>query len=174
VWTLYPLQVTGAAGTTPAAPTSVKWPLVWGWLEKIYIYMPPGHAGNAGIRLIYQGTQVVPFDPSQYLVLSPDPFPVIWKDQVMPAGFTVQAYSSGKYAHTFYLYAEIDPSAFDAPDNILAPGMGAAPPGYDQSGMSDLSYVQAAYPTPAKVKASKTGKGKRPEVTPGGIKRPRK
>jgi hypothetical protein len=156
--TVYPLTMTAAAATTAAAPTVTPWPLILGWLEQVTIDVPVGHNGNTGIRIKYHGQQVFPFDPSSYAVLSPGRFAFPWKDQVDSVGFTVEAFSVGRYSHQYFLFAEIDPSRLLGNANIMAPGADSASFGYDTSGMGGLSFGGGTVAAPPKAKKPKTPK----------------
>jgi hypothetical protein len=169
MWTIYPLTITAAAGTSPTAPSSAAWPLPLSWLEQVYIDIPVGQNGNCGIRLLYHGQQVFPFSNLAFAVLTPQMFAFPWKDQIDASGFTVQAYSVGKYSHLFMLYAECDPSHVFGNPSIMAPGADDSSFGYDASSLSGLSYtadtslpITATAPPKAPAKPKEPVKKKEP------------
>lgn len=108
-WWYMPLTVTTAAGTLATAPQVNTWTLRDGQLRAFHIEIPPGHNGRTGIKIYYQGTQVVPWDAAVWLVGSGRTILVPWEDDIMARGWKVQTYNVDSAAHTFWLYAEVLP-----------------------------------------------------------------
>lgn len=123
-----PLLVTAPPGTPKTAPVTVPWAVYPGWLAYFIIEIPAGHNGLTGIRVTYQTTPVVPFDLSSWLVGSGQRFEVPWQDEVMQTGLAVQVFNTDVYAHSWYLYADIDPY-LAVYKGQLAPGLPPAVPG---------------------------------------------
>jgi hypothetical protein len=124
-----PLLVAVPANTPKAAPVTVNWTVYPGWCSRFLIGIPPGHAGLTGIRLTYQTTPVIPFDLTSFLVGSGERFDVPWQDEIMQTGLAVQAYNTDKYAHNFYLWADIDPYLATYKGQLMAGGPPAVPTG---------------------------------------------
>lgn len=124
---LTPLSLLVPAGTQIAAPVTKNWTVYPGWLEYILIVIPTGHNALTGIRVTYQGTPVIPFDLTAFLIDSGGRFQVPWRDEVMRSGLQVQAYNTDRYPHTFYLYADIDPYLTTYKGQLAAGGPPAVP-----------------------------------------------
>lgn len=108
-WQYWPKVVTCAASTTTTAPQTDTWPITQGQLRQFRINIPAGHNGRTGIRLVYFGTTIIPWNLSGWLVGSGEVFTVPWGDEIMQTGLTVQTYNLDSSAHTFWLYAEVLP-----------------------------------------------------------------
>lgn len=106
---LFPLQLAVPAGTTQAAPVSQTWVLYPGWVHGFRIEIPAGHNRLTGVRITYQGTPIVPFHRSLWVVGNGRPYDVTYEREVMQTGLVVQGFNTDQYAHTFYLYADVDP-----------------------------------------------------------------
>jgi hypothetical protein len=126
----WPLSVTIPAGTAPGAPVSASWPMTQGWLQGIDLDIPAGHNGTTGLKILYQGTQIVPWSLTTWLVLNRPAYGFTWNEQIMAVGLTVQAYNTGQWAHTVFLRAQVIP--------VLG-----TPPGVAEGGSVPLSAVQA-------------------------------
>lgn len=104
-----PLSVTVPANTVASSPVSQSWRLYPGIVHTFRIDIPAAHSGLTGIRLVYQGTPIVPFDLSQYIQLPGQTFTIPYEDQIMDRGLVAQAFNTDVYPHTFYLWADVDP-----------------------------------------------------------------
>lgn len=104
-----PLQLTVAAGTSQAAPAVKAWSPYPGWVHQFRIDIPAGHRALTGVRLVYNGTPVIPFDPALWLQPGGRTFLVPWEDEVDQVGLVVQAYNLDVWPHTFYLWADVNP-----------------------------------------------------------------
>lgn len=108
-WWYMPLSVTTPAGTHTTSPLVSPWPLRDGRLREFDIEFPPGHNGRTGIKILYQQTQVIPWDSAAWLVGSGRVFTIPWDDDITAAGWKVQTYNVDSTAHTFWLYAKVLP-----------------------------------------------------------------
>lgn len=113
-----PLAVTVPARTAKAAPVTVAWPLYPGWVHNFRIDIPAGHGSLTGVRVAIDGTPVIPFHSSLFLVGDGRSFTVPFEDEVDQFSMTVQAYNTDAYPHVFYLWADVNPYG---PRNQLAP-----------------------------------------------------
>jgi hypothetical protein len=136
-WQYWPLSVTVPAGTAAASPATTKWPIVQGHLKQVRVEIPTGHNGRTGIRLVYQGTEIVPWSLNAWLIGNGQTFTIPWADEIMATGLSAQAYNTDSTSHTFYLYAEVWPTVAAAAAEAVA-GKAAHP---------------AAHPAHGKVKA---------------------
>lgn len=136
-----PASVTVAAGTTQAAPASQTWRLYPGFVSHFRIRIPPGHGNLTGIRLTYQGTPVIPFDPAAFLVGDNAVHEVPWEDQIMDRGLVIQAFNTDKWPHTFYLWADVDPHLPGGHHPASPAGPAAAP---TESALAALGQLGAA------------------------------
>jgi hypothetical protein len=108
-WQYYPKVVTCGARTTATAPQTDAWQLVQGQLKQFRINIPAGHNGRTGLRLVYMGTEIVPWNLNSWLIGSGEVFTIPWADEIMATGLSVQTYNLDSVAHSFWLYAEVLP-----------------------------------------------------------------
>lgn len=120
-----PLQVNVPPGTPATAPVSQQWHLYPGVVHSFRIDIPRGHRRLTGIRIVYQGRPIIPFDLAAWLVGDGGSFTVPYEDEIMSAGLHAEAYNPDAWAHTFYLWADVDPYATE-PDRALQLGRLAA------------------------------------------------
>ena len=120
-----PLQVNVPAGTAASSPVTMNWSLYPGVVHSFRIDIPRGHRRITGIRLVYQGRPIIPFDLTAWLVADGGSFTVPFEDEIMSTGLQAQAYNPDAWAHTFYLWADVDPYATE-PDRALQLGRLAA------------------------------------------------
>jgi hypothetical protein len=113
-----PKTLTVAARTLKTAPASVTWTLYPGWVHTFRVDIPTGHNGLTGVRIVYKGTPIIPFDQTSYLVGSGHTFQVPYEDEIDDTGLAVQAFNSDAFPHTFYLWADVNPYG---PRNALEP-----------------------------------------------------
>lgn len=109
---VHPLTVLTPAGTAEVSPQSTTWELEDARLLTIRLTIPRGHNGTTGIRIEYQGTQIIPWGDVSYIVANDDKilFPV--NDQITRSGLTIFTYNTDVFDHSHYLLAAIQ----DLPD----------------------------------------------------------
>jgi hypothetical protein len=125
---VHQLKVVTAPGSTQSSYQVNTWSLSWAWLDRIVIHVPPGHKGQTGIVIVYQGTQVIPWEAGSWLVRDGSTIEAPWQDQVMPWGLTVRTYNTGRVTHTFHLLAYVDPYLDNYPARHHRPPLPAPDP----------------------------------------------
>jgi hypothetical protein len=124
----YPLSPSIPAKTPVAAAVSTPFPLVAGVLHSMRIQIPSGHGGATGVRITYQGQQIMPWSNLAWLVGSGDTFTLPWDGEVMDTGLAVVAYNLDLVAHQFWLLADVTPHQGQAPGHAPEIAATAAPP----------------------------------------------
>lgn len=104
---VYPLTVTTPDGTLEASPQSTTWPLEDARLLYIDLIIPAGHNGLTGLRVEYNGTQIVPWGDVSYIIANNDRirFPV--NGEITRTGLVIITYNTDVFDHSHYLYAAI-------------------------------------------------------------------
>lgn len=128
-----PLSLLVPAGTPASSPAAKTWTLYPGYVHSFRIRIPPGHGSNTGVRLVYQGTPIIPFDAASYLTGGGQTFEIPFADQIMNRGLVVQGFNTDKWDHTFFMWADVNPHL---------PGTGKAAPATPAAG--GLSAQQLA------------------------------
>jgi hypothetical protein len=109
---LYPINTPTPAGTPIAAPLVTAFPLEDAQLEKITIIIPDGHSGLTGIRILWSGTQIVPFALNYYLTGNDRIIEVKLNSYITVNALSIETYNLDVFAHTFWLEALVtDPPA---------------------------------------------------------------
>lgn len=124
----YPLSPVIAGKTSIAAATTTQWPVTQGHLHSIRIQIPSGHNGVTGIRITYQGQQIMPWSNLAYLVGSGDTFNLPWDAEIMATGLAVVAYNTDLVSHQFWLLADITPDLGQPPAPYAGPADAASTP----------------------------------------------
>jgi hypothetical protein len=124
----YPLSPIIGAKTPVAAAVSTPFPLVAGVLHSMRIQIPSGHNGVTGVRITYQGQQIMPWSNLAWLVGSGDTFTLAWDAEVMDTGLAVVAYNLDLVPHQFWLLADVTPHQGANPGATPAIAATAAPP----------------------------------------------
>lgn len=122
-WHLRQKTITVPAGTPKSAPLVTAWLLEQGWLTEWEIAIPAGHAGTTGIRLLYHGTQMAPWDAGEWITTNRERLTIPWHAEIMINGVAFQTYNTGAQAHTFICRARIDPVITRREQSVI----GAAP-----------------------------------------------
>lgn len=99
----YDKSVTAPAGTSAFLPTSVAIALEDAHLERIEIDVPDGHDRQTGIRILGNGTPIVPFSLTEYIVANDHYFTIPFDDDIGANDLSVQAFNTDVFDHTFYL-----------------------------------------------------------------------
>ncbi len=100
---IYPLTVTVPAGTAQATPVSVPWVTEDNTIVDIEVYVPPGHNGLTGIRIMKGDVQLLPFGANSWITAN-DYYRVFSIGGFVPTSdLKIQAYNTGNYPHSFYL-----------------------------------------------------------------------
>lgn len=108
-WQYWPLGVTVPASTPANNPFTIGWPLSQGFLERVEIDIPGGHAGLTAIQVTYMHTVIFPWQLGGFLVPARNYYDVEWGDQIEAVGLRINAFNTDLYPHTFYLRAKIWP-----------------------------------------------------------------
>lgn len=104
-----PLTLLVPAGTPSSAPVSAAWSLYPGWIGRIRVDIPAGHRALTGVRLLWHGTPVIPFDPAAYLTGNGHTFHVDFEDAYDGFGMVCQGFNTDVWPHTFRLWADVNP-----------------------------------------------------------------
>jgi hypothetical protein len=127
-WQYWPITVTPAPGTQPAAPHDRTWNFTQGILAAIQIQIPAGHNGRTGIRIVYHGTVIIPWSLSGWIIASGETFTFDWDDEIMATGLVVETYNTDITPHNFYLRAKVLPTVEAAPAQLTGNLGGAIVP----------------------------------------------
>lgn len=130
-----PKSLAVPAGTLASAPVSAAWQPYPAYCHAFRITVPAGHNGLTGVRIVIDGTPVIPFDLNSWLTGSGTTFEVAYADDIPDSGVTVQGFNTDVWAHTFYLYADIDPY------HGLAIGRAGELPERSRAGLANLSAI---------------------------------
>lgn len=104
-----PLTLTVPAGTLSSAPAAAAWSLYPAWIHKFRIRIPAGHRGLTGVRIVWHGTPVVPFDLAAFIVDDNETHVVDFEDDYDGDGLVVQGFNTDVWPHTFRLWADVNP-----------------------------------------------------------------
>jgi hypothetical protein len=99
----YNQAITAPAGTTPAAPAAVALTLETNHLDRIEIDVPDGHDRQTGIRILSNGTVIVPFSLNDWIVANNHYFTIPFDDDITTGDLVLQAYNQDVFDHTFYV-----------------------------------------------------------------------
>lgn len=99
----YDQPITAPAGTPITAPVSIPVTLETNHLERIEIDVPDGHDRQTGIRVTSNGTVIVPFSPTGFIVANDHYFTIPFDDDITVGDLVIQAYNTDVFDHTFYL-----------------------------------------------------------------------
>lgn len=99
----YNQPITATAGTTPASPASIPLTLETNHLDRIEIDVPDGHDRQTGIRILSNGTVIVPFSLNDWIVANDHYFTIPFDDDITNTDLVIQAYNTDVFDHTFYL-----------------------------------------------------------------------
>jgi hypothetical protein len=104
---LYTLNVITSAGTAIAAPLITTWALEDNLLQDIEVFIPNGHNGATGIRVLRSQQQVAPWGNNSFLIANDATVAVPVGEELTESKLVIQTYNTGSYDHTFYLRAAI-------------------------------------------------------------------
>lgn len=103
-----PIQVRSFDVTTPAATLQAS-PLTTGivlptmQVSGITIRVPAGPSGMLGLRILYSGVVVVPFQSSDWIVADDEVLNFPLTDLPTAGAWSMQTYNIGRYSHTVYI-----------------------------------------------------------------------
>jgi hypothetical protein len=118
---LYPINTPTPPGTPIAAPIVTPFPLEDAQLEKITIIIPDGHSGLTGIRILWSGTQIVPFALNYYLTGNDRVIEVKLNSYITVNALSIETYNLDIFAHTFWIEALVtDPPVSGQPSQAVA------------------------------------------------------
>lgn len=100
---IVPFSVTTPAGTAIANPIFTTVPVPRGRLSAVEVQIPPGHAGQTGLRLELARQQIIPFSTAASWLLGDDYTHDFPTDVEVDQGLRVATYNTGQYDHTHYL-----------------------------------------------------------------------
>lgn len=118
---LYLLSAFTPKNTAIVAPVSTPWPMEDAHLDRITVIIPDGHAGLTGIRVLWAGTQIIPFSTNVYLTGNDRVVPIQFDDYITVTGLVIQTYNTDIFDHTFFLEAIIS----DLPLPAIQPSINA-------------------------------------------------
>lgn len=105
---LWPLTVTVPPGTLQSAPQVTPWRTDDApELSYFDIIVPNGHNGLTGIKLLWSGTEIVPWDNTAFLTANDEKIHVEFGGYITVNALTVVTYNTDIFAHSFYLRALI-------------------------------------------------------------------
>jgi hypothetical protein len=116
---LYLLSALTPKNTPIVTPVSTPWPMEDAHLDRITVIIPDGHAGLTGIRVLWAGTQIIPFSTNVYLTGNDRVVPILFDDYITISGLVIQTYNTDIFDHTFFLEAIIS----DLPLPVDQPSM---------------------------------------------------
>lgn len=102
-------DITVPAGTAVATPQITPVKLGDVYLHSIKLRVPPGHQGFTGISWQQAGSIILPFGGTQQWVILNDDRERFTMNSEVDSGFTVSAYNTDFYPHTFYILYELTP-----------------------------------------------------------------
>lgn len=143
----WPLQPVVPARTASSSPTTTVFPVVAGHLYSVRFQIPAGHNGLTGIKLTYQGQQIIPWGSSLWLIGSGDVFDIDWDQDIMGSGLAVVTYNTDLVAHQFFVYADLVPTLEGTADSPDASTIGDVP---DAATLADIGALSST-PTEAPV-----------------------
>lgn len=93
-------DVTIPAGTLPSAPavTQMRFPVRV--VDEVEVLVPPGPRGEVGFRIGSSGTQLIPFQPGNWLVTDNETLHIPLEDQHDSGSWEFTGYNTGLFAHT--------------------------------------------------------------------------
>lgn len=137
----YNQVITAVAGTTPAAPTSVALTLETNHLDRIEIDVPDGHDRQTGVRILSNGTVIVPFSLNDWIVANDHYFTIPFDDDITIGDLVIQAYNQDVFDHSFYLRFVVANMTVPLAANVVsASGTVSVTPGA-VAAVADLSAV---------------------------------
>ena len=136
----WPISPACPAKTTASNPVTTPWPITQGMLHGVKVMIPAGHNGLTGIKILYCGVQIIPWSLNFWLVGNNQTFDFSWGEEVMGTNLSIQTYNTDVAAHTWWLYADIEPTLGIAPAQV-----GGAPSlvGPDTSQLAQIAALTA-------------------------------
>lgn len=111
----WPLSLTIPAKTPVASPVSASWAIVQGTMAGIKTVIPAGGKGTVGMKITYQGTQIIPWSLSAWYINDGATDTWAWGEEMMATGLTLWGYNTDVNPHTIYAYADVTPVLADPP-----------------------------------------------------------
>lgn len=97
------LNATVGRNVPATSPTSYTVSLGDVMLDKIDIRIPPGHNGTTGLRIVFNGSYIVPWSQGgDWLIMNDEALEVLVGTEV-DTHLTLQLYNTDVYSHTAYL-----------------------------------------------------------------------
>src|SRR5215475_13093300 len=105
---LYPKSVTTAPHTALVTPLSTPWP-IGDFEDLLYIdiIIPDGHNGVTGIKILWSGTQVIPYDDTLFLTGNDEKVHVEVDTYITQNALTIVTYNTDVWPHTHWLRAMV-------------------------------------------------------------------
>lgn len=116
----YDQDVTVPANTPIGAPVAVTSALETNHLDRIEIDVPDGHDRNTGVRVLSNGTVIVPFNVSGWIIANDHYFTIPFDDDITVGSLVIQAYNTDVYQHTFYVRFVMRNSALAATGGVVS------------------------------------------------------
>lgn len=118
----WPLSPVIAKNRSSSNPVSTPWPIVQGILHSVVIQIPAGHNGLTGVKVTFNGQQIIPWSNNAWLVGSGDTFDFSWGQEIMATGLALVAYNTDISPHQFFAYADIEPILGTPPAEVGTSG----------------------------------------------------
>lgn len=103
-----PATMTVPAGTLRTAPISQT--VITGLVElfDVRLLVPPGHCGQTGFAIAYNGRRILPYGDNNGWILADGERMTFDLGSEITAKVSMVAYNEGKYDHTFYVLFHVD------------------------------------------------------------------
>src|SRR6266851_102896 len=105
---VYRFSVTVPAGTVQAAPQVTALPMPERVVGRVTVTVPPGPHGLVGFQFTHAGSQMIPVNPGQFLVM--DGRTQAWElsDYITTGAWQLTAYNTGAFPHTLEIAFDCD------------------------------------------------------------------
>ncbi len=119
---LFTFRVTAETTHTKTEPATKELKLRAGYVTKVSVLIPAGHAALAHLALFHGETQIIPWGADQWLEGNDET--ILWEPDYElpsePARLEARAWSEDDtYAHTFYIRIWVDPNPARLPVKLL-------------------------------------------------------
>lgn len=152
---LYPLTVTTPANTLASAPLNTPFPLEDAYLEYIHIIVPSGCVGLLAFRILWAGTQVIPWANNYFLTPDDEKIEVDFQEYMTITGLVIQSYNLDIFAHNIYIRALIKSGPLPGEPLVSVTGSSSAlPTDETQTGTAGINTLTAPIDLSSGVAAS--------------------
>jgi hypothetical protein len=131
-------DLTVPAGTPQSAPVTLTVPVKQGWVGRARLTVPDGHNGLTGWQLILDGTPIIPYAGSGFIITNDAKWEFELNRDVNLGQLQVAGYNTGTYPHTFYFVVWWQAQAPAPPVTASLASSTAVPAATDQA-VADLT-----------------------------------